>query len=109
MNLLATNGYKRLNREAVLTIVNGCGPEGFKFKLDKVLGVNLFEACAIHDYDYFIGGTAKDRKRADLYFIINCMILTLEHDSWHNTYRLIGCCVFYGFVRVLGRKHFSYH
>lgn len=89
-------------------VVNGCGPESWKFKIDKILGVNLFEACAIHDWRYEQGGNRLARKRADQEFIVNCVALAVLASVPHLLWRMPLILLAYAFVRVGGRKSFKW-
>jgi len=90
-------GYK----EGLATEVNnGCGPEGWKGKIipDTIYGISIKEACKIHDYEYFIGKTLKDKERADKRFLKN-MKLIFEHKAncskIFNPSRGIGAYIYY--------------
>ena len=109
MKLLSTEGYKALTQEQMCEVCNGCGPASWKVRLDNMLGVNLFEPCAIHDYDYNIGGTKADRRRADVRFIVNIIItLLFENRSAWNVVRVPGALLWYVVVRWRGRHHFTF-
>ena len=108
VELQSTPSYQEASHLEVLEQCNGCGPSSSKVSFDKVLGVNLFEACCIHDWDYYRGGTKVMRKKADIRFISNVILLILDQGSHHVWWRIPLCFTFYIAVRVGGRKHFTF-
>lgn len=105
--LLESDAFKAASGAERLATCNGCGPASLKFKLDKWLGVNLFESCLRHDYDYSQGGTHRDRRVADVRFLMNCFIQIILSESRWMFVRVLGALVFYMAVRVFGRRHFA--
>ena len=63
-------------------IVNGCGAAGAKFDFipDTILGLPIKHACFIHDYEYSVGATIEDKRRADFRFLCN-MIEIINNES----------------------------
>ena len=65
--LSAPDSYRRASPLVVSTVVNGCGPGGWKYDLvpDTILGLSVTECCNVHDWMYAEGATEIDKKRAD--------------------------------------------
>lgn len=75
--LYAPEQYWRLGREAIKEITNGCGPGGWLRALvpDTIWGLDISEACDIHDYMYAVGLTNEDKEVADRVFLNNIVRL----------------------------------
>jgi hypothetical protein len=80
--------YCEYNYEATAEIlrkkeVNGCGPGGWKFDLvpDSMYGLNVLDACDIHDWMYLFGKTIEDKDRADRSFLNNLTRLVVERTA----------------------------
>jgi hypothetical protein len=60
-------------------VCNGCGPQGFKVDIvpDNILGVDISEACNIHDWMY--NEAAASRYECDLVFKRNMRTLVDTH------------------------------
>ena len=56
---------------------HGCGPGhlGDWFVPDTIWGLNVVEACRIHDHEYEVGETKADKRRADARFLHNLIVL----------------------------------
>ena len=64
-------GYEDLTQIEKQFICNGCGAKGGIPVPNSFLGLDISEACNIHDYEYFIGGTKRDKDLADERFLRN--------------------------------------
>lgn len=64
---------------------NGCG-SGWKEPLvpDSLGGIDISEACGIHDYDYEVGGNATDFEIANMHFLFNMLIIINRDDTWYT-------------------------
>lgn len=62
---------------------NGCG-SGWKEPLvpDSLGGIDISEACAIHDYDYDIGGNEYDFSTANKNLLFNMLTIIHRDDTW---------------------------
>ena len=79
--LLAPLEYWYLTEEEIKSVTNGCGSKKTEFIPDSILGLDLSEACRIHDWMYYDLGTSK--KEADEVFLINQKKLNkLDKASW---------------------------
>jgi len=100
------------NEETARTVNNGCGTAGWKGALipDSIYLVSIKAACLIHDFDYYWGTTAKDKKNADYRFLVNMKAL-IKHESrpwskWLNTNRRLRAHIYYESVRKFGNAAF---
>lgn len=76
--LSAPAEYAGLSKDEKTEICNGCGAKGGIPVPNSFLGLDISEACNIHDYMYYIGETWQDKKFADNEFLKN--LLTIIHD-----------------------------
>lgn len=108
--LQAPSSYYSVPREEILRVVNGCGPGKWKFDFvpDKLLGNDFTEACNIHDWRYYIGGTESDRLVADLELFSNMVIICANDDACGlNAAEVAVCLEYFMAVRRFGKKHFG--
>lgn len=63
-------------------LTNGCGPDGWKIDLvpDSILGVDISEACNIHDWMYTLGCTIENKDEADR-VLLNNMLRLINEDT----------------------------
>ena len=64
----------------------GCGPGrlGDKLVPDRIMGINVKPACAVHDYMYYMAErdeSEKTRQLADLYFLLNMLIIIRKESK----------------------------
>lgn len=92
---------------------NGCGTDGWKGDLvpDTLGGIDISEACAIHDYEYSIGGTEEDREVANMNFLCNMVIIIRRDDTWltNEGIALKWAMQYYLAVEEYGNQYFSYN
>ena len=109
MELLTTKAYRDATWDQICEVCNGCGPKSWKYKIDKILFCNLFDACAIHDFDYSIPGDKSDKRQADVRFILNIIIILLHRNrSWWNVIRVPISLFFYVAVHFGGKSSFTW-
>lgn len=108
MELLETESYRNATMIDICYVCNGCGPKSWKYKIDKILGINLFEACNRHDWDYNEGGDKALKREADLRFILNIIIILLEARSYWNILRVPAAMMFYVAVHFCGKTSFNW-
>ena len=96
-----------------LGVINGCGNNSLVKVVKAMFGVNVlsffFEArCDHHDYNYWIGGDSKDRKRADkgFYDAMKRDVL-LQPKLKRPLYRSVALS-YYSMVRAFGRFSFEF-
>ena len=95
---------------------NGCGPKGFGWLVPDWIGVDLEEACNIHDVHYgFYGSKDIDidkkmlmKKTIDKRFLKNMLkINDRESITKLGKYcRIPLIYMYYGSVKFFGKKHF---
>ena len=94
----------------LLEICNGCGAAGAKFDFvpDTIYGMSIILACIIHDFDYHNGTTQKHKRRADVRFLVNMILIILANkSSWIMlTLRASRACKYFVAVTVKGGKAF---
>lgn len=107
--LYAPVGYQRLLPEEKADICNGCGA---KFGVSKWLvpnrmwGLNVKEACNIHDYMYHIGSTLEDKAEADRVFLNNAIRLINDASPWLAGFRRRRALKYYEAVHLVGGAAF---
>ena len=93
-------------------ISNGCGPDGWRGKLipDTLGGIDIGEACSIHDYMYGVGGTELDREMADRDFLINMLTIIHRDDNWltNEGVAIKWASKYYIAVVEYGKDYFNY-
>jgi len=106
-NLIIPNGFKG----SASDLSGSCGSEKawFDFIPDNFVGVNISKACKIHDYLYTIGGTKKDKIKADKMFKKNLTALVLNNGDliWRDT-NLALVNAYYLAVSRFGDSSFNY-
>lgn len=107
--LEADQSYHQTTETERAQVADGCGLEGIVDHLvpDSLLGLSIYPACAVHDWDYVHGKTRADRKQADKNFLTN-MDRLIDMDGGSTLIRLarkglariynIGVRIFGGFV-----------
>jgi len=85
---IAPQSYKNASKKERAKVVNGCGPKGFDwFVPDNILGVNITECCAIHDWMYKQGVKLWEKNWADTVFYLNMKIATNFYNPTWKTLR----------------------
>jgi len=91
---------------------NGCGPSGWKGDLvpDSLGGIDISEACCIHDYDYEMGGVEEDRERANMHFLLNMLTIIHRDDTWltNEGVAIKWATNYYMAVVEYGKEYFNY-
>jgi hypothetical protein len=97
--------FKDLTEDEIAYICNGCGGKGGIFNPPDFL---FTASCYHHDFNYWLGGSEEDRKRADTGFL-NAMLLDARRVSglrmWFHLF--LAYLYYYG-VRFFGGKFFHY-
>jgi hypothetical protein len=94
----------------VLALTNGCGPSlrWLKWTLCFV-PAGLFEwAGRRHDWDYVVGGTWHDRRRADVRFLANCLLEAADASVWRILPYFCLALLYFVAVKIGGPTCFSY-
>ena len=81
-NLIAPNSYRQNTALNTPTYINGCGGQGLTSSIisNSLFGLNINEACNIHDYMYEQG---IDKLDSDNIFLKN-MLTLINQDSSSN-------------------------
>ncbi len=82
--LYAPESYWKLSLKEKETICNGCGVGSamFDFVPNGIYGLDISEACNIHDYMYHKGKTIEDKLEADRVFVDNLIRIINKNTSW---------------------------
>lgn len=107
--MYAPASYRRASSEAKKEVCNGCGAKGVNGKIvpDTIWGLNITEACNIHDWMYMEGKTQKDKKRADDVFLENVLsIIEEKSHPWLKWIRRYRAMTYYNFVVSWGETAF---
>jgi len=74
VRLYAPAGYWKLSPIIKAKLCNGCGSKGFGWIVPNTMyGLNVSEACNIHDFMYKTGVTNDDKMSADRTLLHNCL------------------------------------
>lgn len=106
VSLYAPPGYNKLTAEQKANIVNGCGSQAMWFKVNHMWGLNVSEACNIHDYMYRIGETLEDKKVADRVFLNNMNRIIEAKGGFFKSLRYIRAKEYYLAVKYFGGPAF---
>ena len=85
--LYAPESYSRLSEAEKKKVCSGCGTKGIGAKLvpDSLFGVNITEACNIHDYMYYIGALIEEKQSADRAFLNNMVrLINAQQPRWYE-------------------------
>jgi len=88
IKLYAPQGYIKLSPSKKAEICNGCGAKGGIPVPNTFYGLDISEACNIHDYMYYIGKTHADKLEADRVFKNNLSRIIEARTSWSFLKRL---------------------
>lgn len=107
-NLIAPSEYWNVAAITNPNYINGCGGSGITTQIvpDNLLGLNISDACSIHDYMYEQG---KNKKQADDVFLSN-MISIIDQDSNSNimkSLRKAEAYIYYFAVKLFGSSFFG--
>lgn len=81
-DLIAPQSYRDASPAERLRRTNGCGAMGGPdYVPDTMYGLDVSEACRIHDWSYQIGKTLADKDRADLDFHTNLLRIISNHPG----------------------------
>lgn len=88
-----------------MEILNGCGGKGSYINPPDWL---FTASCYHHDFNYWLGGDERDRKKADKQFY-DAMRKDVKRASWWKRpwYRLMAWS-YYRAVRLFAKSHFHY-
>jgi len=107
-SLSAPESYRRATDLDRAHICNGCGTKGLGGWLvpDTLFGLDISEACDIHDWQYAEGKTWADKDVADREFLHNMLILIRAETGLIaavlHPFRLYRANAYFSAVRLLG-------
>jgi len=106
MRLFAPRSYHRASEALRAAVCNGCGPAGWRINPipQYILRACVREACDIHDWMYHSG---HNRFQADLYFLMNLMILCSRGSTWLFPFRAFMALIYFLSVYLLGWRFFG--
>jgi hypothetical protein len=106
--LYAPEAYWLLTPAAITEICNGCGSAQSKFDFvpDSIYGLNINEACNIHDAMYQWGSTLADKEEADRVLLNNMLRLIEAGSSWLKMLRRRRALEYYEAVTAFGGPAF---
>ena len=104
-------GYEKLTASQKRLICNGCGA-AWRIDVvpDNILGLDITEACNIHDYSWFVAKpTWDDFHRANIMFLDNMLelISTGTRWWWLKWARRNRAMTYFNAVEEFGRKIFA--
>ena len=103
MKLYAPNSYYEASDEEKLEVCNGCGAKDGVKVPDTMWGLNISEACNIHDWMFEEGITLADFYFANAVFIMNLSIIIVCGGSkWLAPLRLMRATKYFVAVQRLG-------
>lgn len=100
--------YENINSLERSVICNGCGGKGGRFNPPEY---NFTCDCNHHDFNYWLGGTKRDRKKADVQFL-KALLVSANRMAWYDVrryWRRGAAYRYYWAVRAFGGKFFSLH
>jgi hypothetical protein len=109
MKLYAPGLYWALSPEGKADICNGCGTKGFTWLVpDSMYGLDISEACNIHDFMYVVGVDEEDRAEADRVFKNNLFRIIEAKSKWAiiKILRRRRAVTYYQAVRMFGGPPF---
>jgi hypothetical protein len=108
LELRIPDSYIKASTAKRKEICNGCGTAGWKGDLvpETMWGLDISEACQIHDWEYYLGSTIKDKQTADMNFLHNLMVLINRKGGWLAPFRRWRAATYYSAVRDFGDSAF---
>lgn len=110
IGLYAPQSYKNATDEEKASVCNGCGTEGWKGWIvpDTMWGLDISEACQIHDWMYWEGKTIEDKNEADRVFLNNLIRIIEAGSRWRivKHLRMRRAFTYYQAVSIFGGPAF---
>ena len=108
--LLCPEEYLTATVIQIAELTNGCGPKGWLDMVpDTIYGMNIADACNIHDWMYEFGETEMDRQFSDNTFQANIehLIALRGGNKFIMWLRGIRANTYYKMVRKFGADAFN--
>ena len=96
--------YQRASKQERDKVCNGCGAANAKFDFvpDTIYGLNINDACNIHDWMYSKGKTIEDKQEADRVFLNNMLRIIEAKGGFLKVFRRMRAIKYYGAVVDMG-------
>lgn len=106
--LYAPPAYYDLSEVERARICNGCGTKGLGGLIvpDTLWGLEIEDACDIHDFMWHEGSTIEDKREADRIFLNNMLRLIDGGSKWLKWIRRRRAYKYYEGVAVFGGPAF---
>lgn len=88
-----------------IALTNGCGGKGFPIPVPKF---RFTASCDRHDFGYWRGGTASDRKAVDRGFLRAMLVDANRGTWWRKVWYRAWARTYYTAVRCFGGRFFHY-
>jgi hypothetical protein len=107
LKLYAPNTYWEASPEQKAQHCNGCGAkDGIKVP-DTFYGLDIKEACNVHDWMYKEGTTKADFLFSNAIFLLNLVVIVIDGSNWFTkTFRLLRATKYFVAVAVAGSGAF---
>ena len=102
--LYAPNTYWKATPKEKFKICNGCGAKGGTKVPNTMWGLNIKEACNIHDWMFEEGKTLADFYFSNAVFIMNLAIIICSGNKWLAPLRLFRATKYFVAVQELGQS-----
>lgn len=104
MAVYAPNSYWEASEEQRAKVCNGCGAKGGTKVPNTMWGLNIKQACNIHDWMFENGATLADFYFSNAVFIMNLALIIVENGSkWLAPLRLARATKYFLAVQELGQ------
>ncbi|RLA77503.1 MAG: hypothetical protein DRG78_17305 [Epsilonproteobacteria bacterium] len=101
--IFAPANYRKLDIAQKKAICNGCGAKGGVTVPSTFYGLDISEACNVHDFMYSVGTTAEDKDSADRTFLNNMTRIITARSNWFlKPLRLRRAKTYYQAVHYFG-------
>jgi hypothetical protein len=111
--LSAPESYRLATAHDIARTCNGCGTKGLGGWLvpDTLFGLDIGEACDIHDWRYSEGTCWRDKDVADWEFLSNMLTIINANTGWLayllRPFRIHRAWAYYEAVRAFGRSAYA--
>lgn len=109
-NLAAPKSFWEVGEELRNAIIGGCGPDGVGdiFIPNKMYGLDMIAACAIHDWCFTVWNDKDGFVLANGLFKNNMIRINIAHNGWKwiKTLRLRRIYKYYLAVKNFGESSF---
>jgi hypothetical protein len=101
--------FRNLTAKQKSLICNGCGGKGSWIPIPEfIFGAD----CNHHDFNYWLGCTKAQRKKADRQFLVEMLIdsirLFIKEPLYKVLFYVFWAIVYYAAVRLRGYKYFNF-